>query len=88
MFYLNWKMKKYEESIKYLGLSQKYIARIMDEDLPNNNYTFDQVKEVDEETEREPSPVKIIKKLGKNDIKLRNTLKPHDLTYYDTSDSE
>lgn len=81
-------MKKYEESIKYLGLSQKYIARIMDEDLPNRNYVFDQVKEVDEETEREPSPLRTNTKVNKLEEKLKNTLKPQGLTYYDTSDSE
>lgn len=60
----------------------------MDEELPNRNYVFDQVKEVDEETEREPSPNRSNMKADKLEEKLKNTLKPHGLTYYDTSDSE
>lgn len=61
----------------------------MDEEMPNKNYVFDQVKEVDEETEREGSPTRTFD----NSISVQNgrtisNLKAMIVSYYDTSDSE
>lgn len=44
-------INKYDEAIQYLSKSQKYIGKLMDDEIPNKIYTVDQVKEVDEETE-------------------------------------
>ena len=57
-----WKWKQYEESFKYLKLAQKYIHKILKNELPQKSYTFEKVQEEDEETEREPSPCKEAKK--------------------------
>lgn len=51
-FYISFRSRNYDDSIKYLGLAQKYVAKIMDEELPGKAYTVHQVKEEDEETEK------------------------------------
>lgn len=88
-FYIFWKDKQYEVCVKYLKYAQSYLNKIMDEDIPPRRLIFDQVQEVDEETEREPSISKSFKKVineqaGRN----RNLLKTIGASYYDSSDSE
>jgi len=88
-FYIMWQSKKYEESVHYLNLAQHYITRIMEEELPTQNIVFDQVNEVDEETDRDPSPQRPPNQ-PQNANRSRNdaTIKVIGASYYDSSDSE
>lgn len=86
-FYIWWKTRKYDRSIKYLGKAQRAICKIMEDEIPKGIFTFDQVKEEDEETERESS---VSKRLNKFRNKSRNVpqVKTVGASYYESSDSD
>lgn len=69
-------------------MAQKYISKIMDEEVPSKPLVFDQVNEVDEETEREQSPTRTIDQVLKPKSSRNNNIQTIGLSYYETSDSD
>jgi len=70
-------------------LSQKYIIKLLSDELPDATILIDQVNEEDDESDKDLTPSKIAQASStKVDDKLKTKIKNIGISYYDTSDSE
>ncbi|CAI2364538.1 unnamed protein product [Moneuplotes crassus] len=88
-FYIYWKFKRYDQCIEALETAQKYVLKLMDNELPQSSKIIAKVQEVDEETEKEFSDCPYLES-SKGNTKDQPKKKPQNqfISYYDTSDSE
>lgn len=82
-----WRLRRYEDCIEPLEEVQRYICKLMENELPKSDKGFERVVEEDEETDKGNNSKKEFAGKGKK-IKIKGKTKNQMVSYYDTSDSE